>query len=102
MVSKTYVTTTSAVGRLPPMLPASYGSPLETSPVLPEMGSWWDFSSPQMALAAALFKLAMDSMLTKSWMIMVTKMMLIGCFLEDVLGECNQDSDSDAAVLYIE
>lgn len=45
------------------MLPASYGCPLETSPVLPEMGSWVVVSSvPQMALVTALLMLFRDSM----------------------------------------
>lgn len=38
-----------------PKLPASYGSPLETSPVAPEMGSLWvsaSLLSPQTAFAA--------------------------------------------------
>lgn len=41
------------------MLPASYGSPLDTSPVLPEMGSVGD---PQMAREAAVVMLLMVSM----------------------------------------
>ena len=47
-------------GDIPPMLPASYGSPLDTSPVLPETGS--GDCCPQMAREAALVMLLMVSM----------------------------------------
>lgn len=45
---------------IPPMLPASYGSPLDTSPVLPEMGS--SDCGPQITLVAAWVMLFMVSM----------------------------------------
>lgn len=45
------------------MLPASYGSPLEVLPVLPETGSSVDSLVPQTALAAACATLLMVSIL---------------------------------------
>lgn len=45
------------------MLPASYGSPLEVLPVLPETGSSLDSLVPQTALAAACATLLIVSIL---------------------------------------
>lgn len=72
------------------MLPASYGSPAATLPVLPETGSsCWP--SPQMALVAALARLLMVSMVLIDSVLGASRLVwwIVGVLFYFVLCSCN-------------